>query len=593
MSDRTTLQQDKTDPILRNKILEERIRLIYRSLPLIVIVTILASILFAYTLREVASSQGLLIWLLAFVLVSMLRLASFISYRRHFKTERMKRYAIYFISGSASGGLLLGFAGVIFFPPQSIEHQYFILVLFAGMGVAALSSLHAYLPTLYTYLLTLLTPVGIKMLSIDDSIHMSLGIMVFAFLAGLAYTGFTLNRTLMQTLNLRFENINLIKQLKQQKKAAESANIAKSKFLAAASHDLRQPLHALTLFTSVLNDSNQSLENRKIVDQIDASVHALEGLFNSLLDISRLDAGAMRVDKEAFSLSPIFLRVLNDLEPQASAKQLRIIQSNCDFRVFSDPTLLEQILRNYLSNAIRYTYTGEIRIECETVDAEVIIKVCDTGIGIPQDQLEHIFDEFHQLNNPERDRRNGLGLGLSIVKRTAELLGHRIYVKSEYGKGSIFSISVELAPAHDSTIQQQSENDNQALSDAPVLFVVLDDESSARDGMYSRLHAWGCDVIISADQDEAVQKLRQINRMPDGIISDYRLRDNRNGIDAIRAIHAIYGKQIPALIVTGDTENKRLRVSGSSEFQVLYKPVAPLKLRTFLRHVQRQHAAQN
>ena len=298
----------------------------------------------------------------------------------------------------------------------------------------------------------------------------------------------------------------------------------------------------------------------------------------------------MKAEKEYFALHTIFKRLINDLEPHARAKRLDIIWPQSDFTVFSDPTLLEQILRNYVSNAIRYTQVGEIRVECEAIDNQILITVSDTGIGIPSSEQERIFDEFHQLNNPERDRSKGLGLGLSIVKRTADLLNHRIGVQSEYGKGSVFSISVDRGSHHETENDKHAFISNEMHSGTPPLFVVIDDESSVRDGMFSRLQLWGCEVITATDQEEALDRLQQIRRRPNGIIADFRLRENRNGVDAIRAIQAVYGNHIPALIVTGDIAVEQLRDANNSGFQVLHKPVAPLKLRTFLRHVQRQSA---
>lgn len=573
---------------LGDKSLGERVSLIYRSLPLILIVNILASILFAYTLSDLTPLHDLLTWLLLIAMVSALRFISYFRYRREVNTtDVVTRYATYYIYGSASAGLLLGIGGVLFFPEQSIQHQFFILVLFAGMGVAALSILHAYLPALYVYLILLLTPIAIKMLAVGDSTHISLGIMVFAFLAGLMHFGFNLSRSLLQTLRLRFDNIDLIKQLKLQKKEADSANIAKSKFLAAASHDLRQPLHALTLFTSVLNDTEQSPESRKIINQIDASVHALESLFNSLLDISRLDAGVIKVNKENVPLQNIFNRLINDLEPHARSKQLDIIWPACNETVFSDPTLLEQILRNFVANAIRYTQKGEVRVQCESINDKILIKVSDTGIGIPESEIDHIFDEFHQLNNPERDRNKGLGLGLSIVKSMASLLTHPIAVQSEYGKGSVFSIAVDKGEVESTTVDKHIPLIDRNTNGPRPLFVVIDDESSIRDGMLSRLQMWGSEVITAADLDEALAQLQTIQRRPDGVIADYRLRGNRTGIEAIHVIHQQYGLHVPALLITGDTSTEYLRELTDTGIQVLHKPVAPSKLHSFLRYAQR------
>lgn len=571
---------------LEQKILTERITILYRSLFMIVSVSLLASALLAYPLWDITSHRDLLIWLLLMVIMAVIRAASYLSYQRNFKPELAKRYGLYFTLGSAGSGLLWGAAGFLFFPEQSIEHQFFILILLAGMGAASMASLHAYLPVYYAFLLPSLIPVGSKMLLQGDAIHISLGIMVFAFIAGLSYFGFNFNRSLVQSLRLRFENIDLVEQLRQQKEEAERANMSKSKFLAAASHDLRQPLHALTLFTSVLDESIQYPKVRRVVDQIKASVASLQNLFNALLDISRLDAGVMKVEKADFYLQPVLEKLANDFDPQASEQGLRIFWPTCTYAIHTDQTLFEQILRNYISNALRYTASGEVRITCEANEGVIRINVIDTGPGIPVEQQQAIFEEFHQLNNPERDRSKGLGLGLAIVQRTASLLGHSIAVDSQPDKGSNFSITVDLATIAENTsvVAPEVEPDTQQ-ADNPVI-MVIDDEASVREGTQNLLELWGYDVVTAADQQEAIAQLRQQAQVPDGIIADYRLRENHTGVEAIHAIHAEYNSDIPALIVTGDIAAERLREVNDSGFQMLHKPVAPAKLRAFLRHIQ-------
>ena len=378
----------------------------------------------------------------------------------------------------------------------------------------------------------------------------------------------------------------LVKQLQEQKGDAEQANIAKSKFLAAASHDLRQPLHALTLFTSVLDEEIKYPKTRRVVDQIKASVDALKNLFNALLDISKLDAGVIKVERTDFNLQPLLDKLANDFEPLAKEKGLQIDCSICTYAVRSDLTQLEQILRNYISNAIRYTDNGEIKLTCVADDKNITINVIDTGIGIAQDKQQEIFEEFHQLSNPERDRSKGLGLGLAIVHRTAKLLGHRINVESQPGKGSTFSISVPQAQhviENNEADSDLSKDDRHARNE---LIIVIDDEASIREGMQSLLQQWGYEVICAADKEEALSLLGQQNRIPDGIIADYRLRDYKTGIEVVHAIHAEYNKIIPTLIVTGDSSVDKLREVNNSGFQVLHKPVAPIKLRAFLRHIQ-------
>ena len=361
----------------------------------------------------------------------------------------------------------------------------------------------------------------------------------------------------------------------------ELANRAKSRFLAAASHDLRQPMHALGLFVGQLNDMIQYPEARKIVDQVRASVEAMEQLLNALLDISKLDAGVLSPQIDDFPLATLLQRMENNFAAEAKAKGLRLRVLPCRLAVRSDPLLLERIVMNLVSNAVRYTERGGIIVGCRRRGKRVRIDVWDTGVGIPDDKQREIFQEFIQLGNPERDRSRGLGLGLAIVERLARLLNHRIDLASTPGRGSRFSIEL---PAGD--VQQTSQV---RRAPAPVtnslsgLFVVVvDDEALVRAGMEGVLHGWGCHVVNAGSGDEALALLGEHERTPDVIISDYRLRENKTGIEVINRLRTHYATAIPAALISGDTAPERLREAKDSGYPLLHKPVSPAKLRALL-----------
>lgn len=580
----TLKQQDQ-------RILVEQVRILYRTLLPILAITLIVGSGTLYGLWGVAPDEVLSVWMGLLLLMVLMRVMTYIAYRRSFRPEHAARHGLYFILGSGAAGLLWGVGGVVMYPAQGLEYQLFILVVLVGMGAGSLSSLTTYLPAFFAYFPTSMLPISIKLILGGDPLHLSLGIMVFAYILALCYFGLNINRALIQSFKLRFENIELVEQLRQQKDEAEQANIAKTKFLAAASHDLRQPLHALSLFTSVLDESIQYPKVRRVVDQIKASVHALQSLFNALLDISRLEAGVMKVEKCDFHLQGVFEKLANDYTPQAREKGLQISWPACAAVVRSDPNLLEQILRNYISNAIRYTERGEVSIQCTAHGEQVCIQVSDTGIGIPEKERQAIFREFHQLGNPERDRSKGLGLGLAIVQRTASLLEHAIAVHSEPGRGSTFSINVDEAtlPEQEKTAAVHIDKQDEKKQTA-ALVVVIDDEASVLEATRSLLELWDCAVITATDTAEALDRLGRQTRTPDAIIADYRLRQNQSGIDAIRAIHAHYHAAIPALIVTGDIAAERLREVNGSGYPVLHKPVAPARLRAFLRNIESRRA---
>jgi len=568
---------------LDKEILVEQIRALYRGSVTNIIASVAASFALSFAFWDTISHTVVIAWFSVMLIVLMARYAMGIHYRKTFNAENAKKFAAYFTVGAGMSGLLWGLSGVLFFPQGEIPFQLFLAVTLFGMGTGSVITNSAYLPTVFAFFPASLLPLTAKLFYSGGTIHISLGIMLLVALMALSYFAVINNRGLIETLRLRFENVDLVKQLQEQKHEAEQANITKSKFLAAASHDLRQPLHALTLFTSVLDESIQYPKVRKVVDQIKASVDALQNLFNALLDISRLDAGVIQVEKTDFYLQPLFDKLINDFDPLAKEKGLRIDCPACVYAVHSDMTQLEQILRNYISNAIRYTDSGEIKVSCVSDGNDITINIIDTGLGITEENLEAIFDEFHQLSNPERDRSKGLGLGLAIVQRTAKLLGHTIRVESQSGKGSTFSVCVPQA--HDVAEKSEDTPDiNKAARQVTnELIIVIDDEASIREGMQNLLEQWGYEVISAADECEVLNLLRQQSRTPDGIIADYRLREYKTGIEVINAIHAEYDKDIPALIATGDTSVDELREVNNSGFQVLHKPVAPAKLRAFLR----------
>ena len=572
-----------------HELLVEQVKRIYSTVVLMIFTNLASASAVSFILWNEVPPQVLIIWISIMLIVLCWRFFLYRQYKKNYQPESTRRFANYYAIGTGLTGILWGFAGAMMLVPQEPSHQFFILAIVGGLAAGSVNSATAYLPAFLAYTPISMLPASAVLL-ISGGSNTLLGIMTLVFVFSVSYIGVTVHRSYIDSLKLRFENLELVEQLKEQKYEAEQANIAKSKFLAAASHDLRQPLHALSLFTSVLDEATDSPKRHRVAAQIKASVEALHNLFNALLDISRLDAGVIEVVKNSFYLQPLLDKLSNDFHPLAKEKGLHFGYPTCTYAVHSDPTLLERILRNYISNALRYTHNGEVTVTCIANGKDITINVSDTGLGIAKEDQQIIFAEFHQLSNPERDRSKGLGLGLAIVKRTAKLLGHPINVKSQPGKGSVFSIKV---PQAHSVEENKSENTD-TLQDTQratnELIIIVDDEASIREGMESLLTQWGYQVICAVGKEETLNLLRQQSRTPDGIIADYRLREHETGIEVIRAIHTEYKKSIPALIITGDTSVDDLREVNSSGFEVLHKPVAPIKLRAFLRHIQLQTA---
>jgi two-component system, sensor histidine kinase len=361
--------------------------------------------------------------------------------------------------------------------------------------------------------------------------------------------------------------------------AAESANRAKTRFLAAASHDLRQPLHALGLFAARLSDRTRDPEEAALVQRISTSVASLESLFSALLDISRLEAGVVASSPRAIALDPLFDRLANDFAPEAIEKGLRFAVVRTRRAVYSDPVLLERILRNLVANALRYTSAGGVVVGARKRGTSVSIEVWDSGPGIAPADRDRVFEEFYQVGNPERDRARGMGLGLAIVRRLATLLGHEVTLASVVGRGSVFRVRVRDAPPADvAPAPPASAVSTDPLSGRCVL--VIDDDEPVREGMRQTLVAWGCAPVMAADAEEAVAQCR--NRMPDAMVVDFRLPDDRDGLDAIVAVRAALGRAVPALVVSGESTSEQIARVRNAGFTLLHKPVAPAKLRAAL-----------
>lgn len=373
-----------------------------------------------------------------------------------------------------------------------------------------------------------------------------------------------------------------LEQTRAARDAAETANRAKTRFLAAASHDLRQPLHALGLFAARLSDRARDPEDAALVQRISTSVASLESLFSALLDISRLEAGVVAADARAMALDPLFERIANDFAPEAIEKGLRfaVVPTRCTVR--SDPVLLERILRNLVANALRYTSEGGVVVGARRRPGQVSIEVWDSGPGIAPEHLDRVFEEFYQVGNPERDRSRGLGLGLAIVRRLAKLLGHEVDVASRPGRGSVFRLRVAAAPAAEiAPVEVAPPPRADPLAGRRVL--VIDDEEPVREGMRQTLVAWRCTPVLAADADAAVAACAGI--APDAMVVDYRLPLGRSGVDAIAAVRAALGRDVPAIVVSGESTSDQIARIRDGGFTLLSKPVAPAKLRAALAHV--------
>jgi len=359
----------------------------------------------------------------------------------------------------------------------------------------------------------------------------------------------------------------------------EAANQAKSRFIAAASHDLRQPLHALGLFVAQLHGRLRAAERSQIISRIEAALSAMNELFSALLDISKLDAGATTINITVFPVAHLLAHAETTFAGAAREKKLSFRAMPSDAWVRSDFILLEQIVFNLITNALRYTRSGGVVVGCRKRGDQLRIEVWDSGIGIAADQHDKIFGEFYRLGEPDRDRRAGLGLGLAIVDRLCRLLDHPIEVRSTVGKGSVFAVTVPLAPANKRAIEASIVPRAQPSLSHDKLVLVIDDDPLVLEGMSGIFRKWGCRVITADSDSKALKAVAEQDDLPDLIISDYHLANDRTGIETIEWLRGELSVQIPAFLISGDTDPATLHEAKAKGLHLLHKPVDPMALR--------------
>jgi signal transduction histidine kinase len=494
--------------------------------------------------------------------------------------DHWKIWALTFTAISLAEGVGWGW-GSISLVGKTDRFSLEMLVMVVTLSVAggAIPAFSSYLPAFFVFFLPTTIPsifwsVASKDLFPEAPVML---LLMLVFITAMGGLGVRANRSFKELVTLRIRTNELADDLRKQKELAEQASLAKSSFLAAASHDLRQPVHALGLFVGALRAVALPPEGIRLVERIEESVVSMDGLFSAILDISRLDAGVIEARPEAFSIKPMLNRICDDYAREAEEKSIALICCPSSAIIFTDPPLLERILRNLVSNAVRHTRSGRVIVGCRRSAGSVRIEVWDTGPGIPPHERDRIFQEYFQLRNPERDRAMGLGLGLAIVRRLSVLLDCPIKLRSRPGQGSCFSVEIPIA-AGPAVSARPNALANTAEA-ARGLIVVVDDEEAIRDAMYSLLTSWGYEVIAAGSGAEVMHLVARLAESPDLIICDYRLRDDENGIDVVEQLRDRCNRAVPAMLITGDTAADRLMEAQASGLLLLHKPVPNGKLR--------------
>lgn len=369
----------------------------------------------------------------------------------------------------------------------------------------------------------------------------------------------------------------------QARAEAENARTAKGRFLSAASHDLRQPFQAMHLFHHLLMGRLTDKASIELGRQLEQAIVGGETLLRALLEVSALEAGVVTPQPQTFPVDDTLGRMLQEFAPEAEAKGLRFNARPAEVEVTTDPVLLERLLRPILSNAVRYTEKGGVLLAARRRGKSLRIEVWDSGIGIAEANHAAIFEDFHQLGNPGRDRKQGLGLGLAIVRRLSQLLGLPVTLRSRLGKGSVFAVDLPLAgPAGRDEESDDEEDEPADGGEASGTVLVIEDDAMQLEGIGLLLKGWGYSVIPTRSIDEACASLDENRQGPDLVLSDLRLGGPESGIDAIQAVRQRCGRRVPGVIVTGDTDPDRLRSVNRSGLRLVHKPCDPVALRSLL-----------
>ncbi len=390
----------------------------------------------------------------------------------------------------------------------------------------------------------------------------------------------TLGRRIEKSVTQDFRNAELLEEVRSTKDALEESSREKSLFMAATSHDLRQPLHSQSMILQIMSSRARGTDLEDLVDKMMQSNESLIALFDALLEVSQLDAGTIEVRTSHHSLLNLAELIIDEFQETATRKNLKLELVGDDCVVYSDPVLLMRILRNLVSNAIKFTQHGHVSLKIVGRGQLAYASVSDTGIGISETDQGTIFREYTQLGNPSRDRTKGIGLGLALVRRMCELLDHEIKMESTLGEGSCFRVTLPIGDLN-SVVRLGNEPATELFHDLDIM--IIDDEKSILDAMITLFSDWSCRTSAHTSLADAISAIEGTNYRPDLIISDYRLNDGVNGVDTIKQLRHLLREEVPAIIISGDTDPRLLELIHDQEFYLLHKPVKIDKLRNVIR----------
>jgi signal transduction histidine kinase len=536
-------------------------------------------------------------WGVAFALVWFARAVLAVRFARDEPTTRagLQRRLRIWQAGVLASGVLWGAAAWFFSAYGSGLHQLALVLVVYTFCVACVPILAPQFRLFVLFVVLVFAPAIVRVALQDAALSWQVALVMTVAMAMTMLLGRNYRESFERIVGLKLRTEALAVQLRAEKVVADAAraeaeiaNRAKTQFFAAASHDLRQPLHAMGLFAEALRARSHDPEVARLVHSINESVDALEGLFSELLDITRIDSGGIEVRPVDFELADILRKITLHFEPAAFEKGLELRTRGGRRVACADPLLVERIVRNLVSNAIRYTSDGSVLVSCRQRGERLLLQVWDTGPGIRADQRERVFEEFYQVPGTVvtgAEQKRVLGLGLAIVKRLAALMDAPLELRSQDGRGTVFSLSLPLGTSPRALERALAAKSPIALTLAGCSIVIVEDEPAVREGLEVLLAGWGADIVAleSAAATRAwARTAGDAVRAPALVIADYRLEDGATGVDAIAAVRGRFGAAVPAIVVTGSAMSGHEQEALEHDFHVLIKPVLPNKLRAMI-----------
>lgn len=575
----------------REEVLREQIALLRQNFPMTLLASLATALGTMWVMARAADSDKVALWVLSHIVVVT---GVYLTLREiKPKSDSVHIAARKLMACMAAMGLSWGSLGLVVLMWGSNQAVIYAIGIVSTVSSGALG-LGAPLYRAYvTYLSCAIGGIMLSVLLAGGPVVWPALFLTMVYFSLTCMQASTADKATRRSIALKLENERLVTELRAEseralaaQQTAEKADRDKSRFLAAASHDLRQPLHAMGLFLESLQRSSLNEHQRTVLGHAHAASSAAAEMLTTLLDYSRLEAGVVKVRPAPFAIQPLLTALEQEFGVQADAAGLVYRTRETSTAALADRALVGLVMHNLISNALRYTARGGVLIACRRRGHRLVLEVWDTGAGIAREHWDDIFREFHQLGNPERDRRKGLGLGLAIVQRLAREMRTSVELNSRPGQGSVFRLWLD---AWDGALQDDLPRcfDNTLLQGLRVLAV--DDDEAVRLGMSSLLQSWGCTCLTAESSAHALKLLAQMT--PDLIITDFRLRHEETGKQVLQALRGQLGTPVPGIIMTGDTSPQRLRDAQSTQALLLHKPVSTRQLRdAMLQLIQRPDA---